>query len=81
MLGLAAHVITDINDSIGTMLIFPILAKNWSIGTWAYAATVKGGKYFDAAAYYSSPGLLMDLFWFCVLITMERLPFASTAID
>src|SRR5690349_24170555 len=37
ILGLGAHVITDINDSIGTMLVFPILTRNWSIGTWAYA--------------------------------------------
>ena len=60
--------LTDINDSIGTMLLFPFSTLNWSLHTWAYAATVKGGKYLDAAAYYSSLGLVMDLFWFVVVL-------------
>jgi hypothetical protein len=72
MLGIGAHVITDINDSIGTMLVFPFLTRNWSIGTWAYAATVKGGKYYDAAAYYSSLGFVMDAFWLVVVLFSWR---------
>ena len=60
--------LTDVNDSIGTMLLFPFSTLNWSLHTWAYAATVKGGKYLDAAAYYSSLGFVMDLFWFFVVL-------------
>jgi membrane-bound metal-dependent hydrolase YbcI (DUF457 family) len=72
LLGIAAHCVVDINDSVGTMLLFPFSTLNFSAGTWAYAATVEGGKYLDAAAYYSSPGLLMDLFWFFVVVASWR---------
>ncbi len=72
MLGFAAHALTDINDSIGTMLLFPFSAHNWSIGTWAYAATIEGGKYFDGAAYYSSLGFVMDTFWLVVVLASWR---------
>lgn len=72
LLGIAAHVVVDINDSVGTMLLFPFSTLNFSAGTWAYAATVEGGKYLDAAAYYSSPGLLMDLFWLGVVLASWR---------
>lgn len=71
-LGYAAHVITDVNDSIGTMLIFPLNRMNWSVGTWAYAATIKGGKYLDAAAYYSSLGFVMDVIWLVVVLCSWR---------
>ena len=54
LLGYAAHALTDVNDSVGTLLLFPFSTLNWSVRTWAYAATVQGGKYLDAAAYYSS---------------------------
>lgn len=72
ILGFAAHALTDVNDSVGTMLLFPFTTLNWSMKTWAYAATVEGGKYLDAAAYYSSLGLVMDLFWFAVVIASWR---------
>jgi membrane-bound metal-dependent hydrolase YbcI (DUF457 family) len=72
LLGFASHCLTDINDSVGTMLLFPFRTWNFSIGTWAYAATVKGGKYLDAAAYYSSFGLVMDLFWLVVVLLSWR---------
>jgi hypothetical protein len=72
MLGFAAHVLTDVNDSVGTMLIFPFTTLNWSLRTWAYAATVRGGKYLDAASYYSSLGLVMDLFWLVVVLCSWR---------
>ncbi len=67
LLGMAAHSITDINDTVGTMLAFPFSTENFSIGTWAYAAT-PGGKYLDARAYYSSLGFVMDAFWLIVLL-------------
>ena len=72
VLGYAAHALTDVNDSVGTMLLFPFSTLNWTIETWAYAATKAGGKYFDAAAYYSSFGLVMDLFWLGVVLASWR---------
>jgi hypothetical protein len=72
LLGFTAHCVTDVNDSVGTMLLWPFSTLNFSIGTWAYAATVEGGKYLDAAAYYSSFGLVMDLFWLVVLLLSWR---------
>ncbi len=65
LLGMAAHSITDINDTVGTMLAFPFSTENFSIGTWAYAAT-PGGKYLDARAYYSSFGFVMDALWLVI---------------
>jgi hypothetical protein len=72
MLGMAAHVITDVNDSVGTMLLFPVTTLNWSLKTWSYGLTVQGGKYTDAASYYSSFGLAMDLFWLAVVLCSWR---------
>ncbi|MEM8747233.1 MAG: metal-dependent hydrolase [Actinomycetota bacterium] len=72
LLGYAAHALTDINDSVGTMLLFPLTTLNFTSETWAYAATIEGGKYLDAAAYYSSLGLVMDLFWLVVVLVGWR---------
>jgi hypothetical protein len=72
VLGYAAHALTDVNDSVGTMLLFPLSTLNWTLETWAYAATKAGGKYLDAAAYYSSLGLMMDLFWLAVVLLSWR---------
>ncbi len=71
LLGMAAHSITDINDTVGTMLAFPFSTENFSIGTWAYAAT-PGGKYLDARAYYSSFGFVMDALWLVILLLTWR---------
>ena len=54
------------------MLLFPFTTLNWTVETWAYAATKDGGKYLDAAAYYSSLGLVMDLFWLVVVLFSWR---------
>ena len=72
MLGYAAHALTDVNDSVGTVLLFPFYWANWTTQTWAYTATVEGGKYLDAAAYYSSLGLVMDVFWLVVVLISWR---------
>jgi membrane-bound metal-dependent hydrolase YbcI (DUF457 family) len=72
ILGFAAHVLTDVNDSVGTMVLFPFTTLNWSLKTWAYAATIGGGKYLDGAAYYSSLGLAMDVFWLVVVLVSWR---------
>lgn len=70
VVGQWAHVITDINDSKGTMLLFPFSTHNFSIGTWAYGA--QAGKYHDAAAYFSSFGFAMDLAWLIILVLVAR---------
>ncbi len=72
MLGFAAHALTDVNDSVGTMVLFPFVTDNWTLKTWSYAATIEGGKYLDAAAYYSSLGLVMDLLWLAVVLASWR---------
>ena len=56
--GYTAHVLTDAADSAGVMMLWPLYNGNFSIGMWAYGAGE--GKLGDAAAYYSSPGFLMD---------------------
>ncbi len=72
LLGYAAHALTDVNDSVGTILLFPFTSLNWTTQTWAYAATRSGGKYLDAAAYYSSLGMVMDVFWLVVVLLSWR---------
>jgi len=73
LLGYAAHALTDVNDSVGTMLLFPFSTVSWTLETWAYAATREGGKYLDAAAYYSSLGLAMDVLWLVVVLHTARI--------
>jgi membrane-bound metal-dependent hydrolase YbcI (DUF457 family) len=70
VIGQWAHCLTDINDSRGTMLFFPFTTHNFSLGTWAYAAQV--GKHEDAAAYFSSLGLAMDVLWLVILLLFAR---------
>ena len=71
-LGAAVHAMTDIGDSVGTMLAFPFSTQTFSTGAWAYAATADGGKYLDAAAYYSSWGFAMDAVWLVVALAGWR---------
>lgn len=66
MIGQWAHALTDICDSVGTMLFFPFTQQHYTIGMWAYAA--QQGKYGDADAYYSSLGGVWDLFWFGMVL-------------
>lgn len=70
VVGQWAHVLTDINDTKGTMLLFPFTTHNFSIGTWAYGAQV--GKHEDAAAYFSSLGFVMDFGWLLLLLLIAR---------
>ena len=70
VIGQWAHALTDMNDSMGTMLFFPVTTHNFSLGTWAYAAQV--GKHQDAAAYFGSLGFVMDVAWLVVLIVFAR---------
>ena len=61
LVGQWAHALTDVNDSVGTMLFFPFSTVHFSTGMWAYAATE--GRHGDAAAYYSSLGGAWDVLW------------------
>ncbi len=70
LIGALAHSITDINDSLGTMLFWPFSMEHISTGAWAYAAQV--GRYDDAGAYYSSLGFAMDVFWFGIALLNWR---------
>jgi hypothetical protein len=63
-------VLTDTSDTLGVMLFFPFSTHHISTGAWAYAAGI--GRYDDAGAYYSSLGVVMDAFWFCVAVGYRR---------
>ncbi|WP_234320307.1 metal-dependent hydrolase, partial [Streptomyces sp. SBT349] len=65
-IGTSAHVLTDIFDSVGTMVFFPFSTQQYSLGMWAYAA--QAGRYGDAAAYYGSLGLVWDLLWLALAL-------------
>lgn len=66
MIGQWAHALTDICDSVGTMLFFPFTTQNYTVGMWAYAA--QQGKFGDADAYYSSLGGVWDTFWLVIVL-------------
>jgi membrane-bound metal-dependent hydrolase YbcI (DUF457 family) len=66
VIGTAAHVLTDVFDSVGTMLFFPFTTQHYSTQMWAYAA--QEGRYGDAAAYYTGLGLVWDLFWLVLVL-------------
>jgi hypothetical protein len=58
VIGQWAHALTDIGDTVGTMLFFPFSTHLFSAGAWAYAAQT--GRYTDAGAYYSGLGFVWD---------------------
>ena len=66
LVGQWAHALTDVNDSVGTMLFFPFSTAHFSTGMWAYAATE--GRHGDAAAYYSSLGGIWDMLWLVIAL-------------
>ncbi|MGQ0804866.1 MAG: metal-dependent hydrolase [Actinomycetota bacterium] len=70
LIGHVAHVVTDINDTAGTMLFFPFSTDTITTGMWRHAAIL--GRYGDAAAYYSSPGGVWDMFWLVVVLVFAR---------
>ena len=70
LLGSWAHVLTDVFDSVGTMVFFPFSPQHYSTGMWAYAA--QAGRYGDAAAYYSSFGGVWDFFWLVMALSGFR---------
>jgi hypothetical protein len=58
MLGQWAHALTDIGDTVGTMLFFPFTDHLVAVGAWAYAGQT--GRQIDAGAYYSGLGFVWD---------------------
>ncbi len=58
MVGQWAHALTDIGDTVGSMLLFPFTTELVSVGAWAYAGQT--GRFMDAAAYYSGFGFVWD---------------------
>jgi membrane-bound metal-dependent hydrolase YbcI (DUF457 family) len=66
MIGQWAHALTDVCDSVGTMLFFPFTTQHYTVGMWAYAA--QAGKFGDADAYYSSLGGVWDTFWLVIVL-------------
>ena len=70
LVGHWAHVVTDINDTVGTMLFFPFSMETISTGMWRHAGYT--GRYGDAAAYYSSLGGVWDSFWLLMVLLLAR---------
>ena len=60
-LGHAAHALTDVGDTIGTMLLFPFSTETISVNAWAYAGHT--GRLTDAGAYFSGLGFVWDGVW------------------
>lgn len=58
LIGQWAHSLTDIGDTVGTMLFFPFSTHLFSVGAWAYAGQT--GRWMDAGAYYSGIGFVWD---------------------
>lgn len=70
LIGVSAHVLTDMFDSVGTMVFFPFTTQHYSTNMWAYAS--QQGRYGDAAAYYSSLGGVWDFGWFLLAVSGFR---------
>ena len=60
LIGEWAHAITDIGDTVGSMLLFP-WTFHFHLGAWAYAGQT--GRLTDAAAYFSGLGSAWDAVW------------------
>ena len=60
-IGQWAHAITDVGDTVGTMLFFPLSTETIAAGAWAYAGEL--GRYTDAGAYFSGLGFVWDGVW------------------
>jgi membrane-bound metal-dependent hydrolase YbcI (DUF457 family) len=70
MIGQWAHAISDIGDTRGTMLFFPLTTRNISIGAWQYAGET--GRYIDAGAYFSGLGWVWDGVWVVMALISWR---------
>ena len=70
MLGIWAHVISDMGDTVGVMLFFPFSTMHVALGAWAFAS--QHGRIVDGAAYYSGPALVWDGLW--VILSLACFP-------
>jgi membrane-bound metal-dependent hydrolase YbcI (DUF457 family) len=61
LLGHWAHALTDVGDTIGTMLAFPFSTETFGAGAWAYAGQTD--RLTDAGAYFSGLGFVWDGVW------------------
>jgi membrane-bound metal-dependent hydrolase YbcI (DUF457 family) len=61
LIGQWAHALTDVGDTVGTMLFFPFSTEHVTAGAWAYAA--QEGRWTDAGAYFSGLGWVWDGVW------------------
>ena len=61
LLGHWAHALTDVGDTIGTMLLFPFSTETFGLGAWAYAGQTD--RLTDAGAYFSGLGFVWDGVW------------------
>jgi hypothetical protein len=57
-IGQWAHALTDMGDTVGSMLFFPFTDHLFAVGAWAYAGQT--GRYVDAGAYFSGLGFVWD---------------------
>lgn len=65
MIGIWLHVLSDVGDTVGSMLFFP-WTKHFAVGAWAYAGQT--GRLTDAAAYYSGLGFVWDALWIALAL-------------
>jgi membrane-bound metal-dependent hydrolase YbcI (DUF457 family) len=76
LIGVWSHVLTDTADSVGVMLFFPFSTQHYNLGMWEYAS--QEGRYGDAAAYFSSLGVVWDAMWLVLLVLLARRAFTNT---
>jgi len=82
LLGQWAHALTDMGDTVGTMLFFPLTTQHFSIGAWMYAGQL--GRFVDAGAYFSGLGFMWDGVWVVYVLlswrVLTRAYFESTVL-
>ncbi len=61
VLGQWAHALTDVGDTVGTMLFFPFTTETVHLDAWAYAGHTD--RLTDAGAYFSGLGWVWDGVW------------------
>ena len=61
LIGQWAHALTDVGDTVGTMLFFPISTATVHLDAWAYAGQTD--RLTDAGAYFSGLGWVWDGVW------------------
>ena len=71
LFGFAAHVLTDVNDSIGTMLLFPFTTLNWSF-TLGRTRRPSRAASTSTPPRTTQPRAVMDLFWLLVVLASWR---------